>query len=697
MRKPKTHPDASMDSPTYRIPKLWNCWGYAGEVGVDGSECVVDARRYFSRLLLWVREQSSLSGRVRGRNLSRIQGIECASSGKVLDRGRSRRGGDWIRRCVVYSAHARSCTAWDHDGSGRLGTKPFNDLGTFCKTILILPHLKRLGVNALYLLPITKVSRAHRKGELGCPYATQNFFEFDPSQADPVLGEQVGDINAQFHLLVDCAHRLGIRVLIDIAPRTVARDNDWILQHPEWFYWIDKRADSRFRPPIIEGVERSSAVPGRSADIYNLATIDEHLGKFRFAPNITHPDAWKSFVYRENRESRRGLLQRIQEEFGVTTSPGFTDVINDPQPLWNDVTYLRMFADHPVESKKHLPDPNHQPPYVHFDTIKSSHFPGAKPHTNLWKKLASIIPFYQRFGIDGARIDMAHALPGQLQQKMLEEPRKKDPDFCFIAEELGTENHARARRAGYNLLIGPSWWMQPRAQDGELHRMVDETQSLRLPVFATAENADTPRAPTRVGKRKFATQMAVLNCFLPNAVPMINSGSEVYERQPSNIGLDAKSTDRFALPKSDPYFGKLAFFDKTILHWANRGGENMVKTIAKATRIRREFIDALTRPAAYIQPKVEVNPTRILAVAYRLNTAGDVLLVIANLDCKHKRKTRICGIRNIGAEYDILMHLGQGDPAISIHRSHVTAQLQPGGCLIVKIKAQRAARSTRKR
>ena len=55
--------------------------------------------------------------------------------------------------------------------------------------------------------------------------------------------------------------------------------------------------------------------------------------------------------------------------------------------------------------------------------------------------LSNIIPHYQQqYGIDGARIDMGHALPSELVNRIIANARINDKDFCFIAEELQEEN-----------------------------------------------------------------------------------------------------------------------------------------------------------------------------------------------------------------------------------------------------------------
>ncbi len=629
--------------PDYLLPALWDCWGYRGPKRRVGRQIAVDPFAWAAGCLDWIAAHAAVPQARDGLSLSRILGVRRAGDGRVCAGRRLRRAGDWLSRQTVYGLFIRCTTAWDHDGDGRLRDGRRTENGTFLKAILVLPLLTRMGVTTLYLLPIVRVSRLFRKGELGCPYAAGDFYAIDEGYHDRLLGDDPGDVTREFEAFVTAAHLLGMRVILDIAPRTAARDNVWVLEHPEWFYWIDARAARSFRSPPLPEIDYGNPIPGRLHEIYADAGVRRHLEAFRFAPSLTHPQAWKAFVRQARRKPPADLVREIIRRFGVLVPPAFSDCINDPQPPWTDVTYLRLHLDHPPESARQLPHPRRQPPYVLFDTIKANLFPGRRPNRPLWDRLAGIIPFYQSLGIDGARVDMAHALPAELERMILERPRQIDPDFAFVAEELGTSNHARARRAGYNLIIGPGWYRQPRAREGLMHEHVREIRGLRLPVFAAAEMADTPRAAVRRGGRRFARQAVAVNCFLPNAVPMINSGMEVYERQPMNLGLDNVPPGRFALPRDDPQAGRLAFFDPYALHWTNTGAQGMVDLIARTSETRRRFLGLLLRRRASFLPSVTTSARHILATGWRAGPGRRWLLMIANLDftARHRAELRL--------------------------------------------------------
>ena len=675
--------------PDYRIPALWHRWDYDGEIRRDGREIRVDPYDYLMRCIESVILPARPGRRLGGKSLSQMQGIEPASPGKVRDPSGPRRGGDWIRTATMYAMLVRTTTAWDHDGNGRLSSRRFTESGTFLKSILLLPMLREMGVNVVYLLPVARHSDLYRKGGLGSPYAARDFVRVEPRLHDRLLGDDASDVEREFGAFVEAAHRMGIRVMVDLATRTSARDHDWILDHPGWFYWIDRRFADRYGAPPLPGVTYLNPLASRLHEVYRPQRVRDHLAKFRHAPNVTQPQRWRNFAARVRERRPRDLVAAIAREFGVITPPGFSDVINDAQPPWSDVTFLRMYRDHPAAAVKHLNDPDSQPPYVLFDVIKSGLFPGRRPNSALWKALAGVLPHYQRFGIDGARIDMAHALPKPLERMVLDRARSADPDFCFMAEDLGTENHTKVHRAGYNLLIGPSWYLEPRAHEGSLHKFAYRVlDDLKVPALAAAETPDTPRAVTRRGGRRFVRAMAVLNGFLPRSVPFINSGMECLERQPMNLGLDSTPRHRFALRKDDPFHGKLAFFDPYVLHWTHAGAAAMVRLFARVAAIRRRYASDIAAPANHFVPKVIRNARRVVASGFLVNERNNALIVLANADFKSPRRTLVTGLPvPIRRRQTVvhLLHLARRPPPVNLLRGRLGVALRAGEAVILLI------------
>ncbi len=538
-----------------------------------------------------------------------------------------------IQAPVIYGSFIRTTTAFDFDMDNKLSlynSKGLRETGTILRMLLLLPFLKKLGINMIYLLPVTLHSEMHKKGEAPSPYSVKNFLKIDKYLSDPMLGEFSDKLlETEFKSFIYASHILNIKVVLDFIPRTVSRDNDLILEHPNWFYWIKKEYEENFKPPYIPKLPMTSFIQKYTKKIYTAAEVKGYLKKFTFSPDIIDRKKWKRLVKKIREERINNFLDIISDEFGVTTVPGFSDVINDTQPIWKDVTFLRLYLDHPQDALKYLA--KDQPPYVLYDVIKASRAKFKKPNTELWKFLAKILPYYQKnFGIDGVRIDMGHALPQKLENKIIKSALRINKKFFLIAEELDNRNSAKAKKAGYNSIIGNLWAEEPRWIFGNIKRVFEKDLSkLSLPIFATAETHDTPRTITRHGKKRFHLFVAALNFFLPNSIPFINSGFEIKETQPMNKGLDTDSCNLYLLPKKDINYGKLALFDFTTLHW-NNNSEKVIKLIQYCSKVRENFPE-ITKFKNFVSIKILPENKYIFGYMYKVKNGFLLFLVNTHL------------------------------------------------------------------
>lgn len=115
----------------------------------------------------------------------------------------------WSRNTVIYEVNLRQYTP---EGSVRA----------------FRPHLKRLsamGVGVLWFMPITPVSRKNRKGSLGSYYACSSYRLFSPEFG--ILQDWVE--------LVQEAHDLGMKVIIDWVANHTGCDHEWTLSHPDFY------------------------------------------------------------------------------------------------------------------------------------------------------------------------------------------------------------------------------------------------------------------------------------------------------------------------------------------------------------------------------------------------------------------------------------------------------------------------------
>lgn len=601
--KPRKKPD-------YCIPKSWFFEKYNGEVRFEGERVFVEPASYFESIIKWI-VQKKEKGVDYTKSLSLQKGVK--------DR-------DWIRKAVIYSSLARCTTAYNHKGFGRFEQDDilgYRESGTFLKMVALLPHLVKLGVSVLYLLPVTKSSQIFKKGEIGSPYSVKDFLKIDPTYHDTLL--EGWNVDDEFSMFVEACHVLGIRVILDFIPRTAARDCNLILEHPDWFYWIkiDELAD--YKPPKIPQLGFCQPDFENMKKIYDQEQVVRHLQKFDFDPRTINPEKWERIRKDSSEDS---FMYNIAKHFGLVTAPGFSDWINDPQPTWDDVTFLRLYLDYPMTAEGKIK--NDQAPYVLFDVIKASRFPGRVQNKELWEYIASVIPYFQkRFGIDGIRLDMGHALPDDLEQMIIRSARDYDPSFVFVAEELEMHRAKEAKESGYDVIIGNSWWMLPRVFEKTYEFIQSVSTNVALPYIACAETPDTPRIAHRENGR-FKYLIPFLCTFAPNGVLMINSGQEVEETQPMNLGLDNDACGRFTLSCEDEFQGKLAFFDHYVMHWKD---SDLMNFLSDVIRLRNQFshliIDGLYKPVY-----LTWQDGKTANISYWKDS--EAIVIIANLDEKER-------------------------------------------------------------
>ncbi len=610
----------------YFLPEKWNYCGFtefSRQAGREG-EITVNPYAFFSRCLQYIVEQKMEQ---KGMSEPAYTGTDRQEDGgNTLDiAGREdKNGGGNLCRRVIYGMMVRTHSAWNHYESGEIVS------GSFLKSLCLLPLLQAFGVNMIYLLPVCDYSEEYKKGELGSPYAIKNFYKLDENLHDELLGEYSEELLArEFKAFIEGCHLLGIKVILDFVFRTASRDNDLMLDHPDWFYWIEKEAADGFHPPLVEKEKKLTNVEDRVlANLYQSPGIEEYLGKFRPSPDQIDTGRWQRVKERQA-QTGENILALVEEEFGITTVPGFSDIINDPQPPWTDVTYLRYYFDLHPKARPYVPAEQY-PPFILQDGACLNLYQGEAFNKGLWDYIVGVIPFYQQeYGIDGARIDMGHALPAALIQEILTVVRERDPQFIFWSEEFSAKNAAAARECGFNFITGSLWHLYKKHRAAGFQRkLLAESWAAELPVAAAPETADTPRFAWRYRDKRLRELLILLNYFLPNTVPFLNNGLEMAEIQPMNLGLDNTEEGRFVLEATDPLYGKLAFFDRYRLHWLNPDRDWMEELLAKAARLRNRFIATLAAKESFL-PEISCGvrartrgEKKLLFLCYRLRLLG---------------------------------------------------------------------------
>ena len=120
---------------------------------------------------------------------------------------------EWTYSSVVYEVNIRQ----------------FSPEGTFAGVEAQLPRLKELGVDVLWLMPMYEIGTVERKGSLGSYYAISDYKKVNP---------EFGTMD-DFQGLLDAAHALGFKVILDWVANQTAPDHVWMTEKPAEFYERD--------------------------------------------------------------------------------------------------------------------------------------------------------------------------------------------------------------------------------------------------------------------------------------------------------------------------------------------------------------------------------------------------------------------------------------------------------------------------
>lgn len=132
--------------------------------------------------------------------------------------------------------------------------------------------------------------------------------------------------------------------------------------------------------------------------------------------------------------------------------------------------------------------------------------------------------------------------------------------------------------------------------------------------------------------------LIILNSLIPNAVPLINNGMELLEKQPMNLGLDNTEEGRFVLDKEDSMYGKLAFFDNYTLHWLSSEKEWVSRLLCSAMSLRRRFKEVLSKRENFMERYSFVKNKKLLFIFYLDKNTSKNLFIVINKDLKSRAR-----------------------------------------------------------
>jgi glycosidase len=107
-----------------------------------------------------------------------------------------------------------------------VNVRQFSEEGNFDAVTAQLERLSELGVDVLWLMPISPIGVEGRKGTLGSYYSIVDYCEINPE-----FGTK-----EDFKELVDAAHKLGMKVMVDWVANHTSRDSKWLKEgHLDWY------------------------------------------------------------------------------------------------------------------------------------------------------------------------------------------------------------------------------------------------------------------------------------------------------------------------------------------------------------------------------------------------------------------------------------------------------------------------------
>jgi len=135
--------------------------------------------------------------------------------------------------CSALQNQKTMTTDWKHTTNiYEVNVRQFSKEGTFKAVEKELPRLKKMGVETLWFMPITPIAQKNKKGTLGSQYAAQDYTSINP---------EFGTLE-DFKSVVNEAHKMGFKVIIDWVANHTGWDHVWTKTHPD-FYLMDPKTN----------------------------------------------------------------------------------------------------------------------------------------------------------------------------------------------------------------------------------------------------------------------------------------------------------------------------------------------------------------------------------------------------------------------------------------------------------------------
>jgi glycosidase len=233
--------------------------------------------------------------------------------------------------------------------------------GTLKAFIEHIPRLHEMGIQILWLMPITPISIEKRQGTWGSYYAASSYIDIDPAYGTP----------RDFMELIKRAHALGMKVIIDWVANHTGYDHQWTQRYPDWYHRDDKGNFAGLHG-WIDVIDLNYTIPEMRAEMINSMKFwirEFDIDGFRCDMARTVPldfwieargecDAVKPLFWLAECE-----VPEYHEAFDVTygweAMRGMEKYMKGELKLADIIQVLHNYSKYPIGSKKLLFTSNH--------------------------------------------------------------------------------------------------------------------------------------------------------------------------------------------------------------------------------------------------------------------------------------------------------------------------------------------------